>query len=117
MLEDYIVFKGHLCTFLPKFHCELNEPDLFWAVGKDTFKRTNTFESRTHIPRLEAAFESITMAQSRHIFCKIRDYETAYREGGCTTTNVEKYVAQMKKDRLAHRHIHASQELLAMSHT
>jgi hypothetical protein len=24
LLEQKIVTKGHMCTFLPKFHCELN---------------------------------------------------------------------------------------------
>eukprot|EP01083_Nonionella_stella_P004173 11996_1 len=104
MLEEYIVSQGHSCDFIPKFHCELNECELIWAIGKDRFIRHNTFHTASHIQRLKTAFETITKKEVRNIFLKIRDYETAYR-GGATTTTVENFVAKMKKDRKHHRNI------------
>ena len=32
MLESFIKEKGHLCLFLPKFHCELNLIELVKSV-------------------------------------------------------------------------------------
>jgi len=33
-LEELIVSRGHVCLFFPKFHCELNFIELFWAQVK-----------------------------------------------------------------------------------
>eukprot|EP01083_Nonionella_stella_P048589 129792_1 len=57
MLEEYIVSRhsrDHSCEFIPKFHCELNECELVWAMGKDMFIRKNNFQTATHIERLKA---------------------------------------------------------------
>ena len=107
MLHAYIMAQGHACHFLPKFHCELNEMELIWALGKKRFKKANTFNSKTHIKRLKEAFATITPQEVRNIFCKGRDYEKAYRNGAVTTT-VERFVKKMKKDRKSHRHINVS---------
>ena len=33
-LETMITGRGHLCWFLPKFHCELNPIELVWGRSK-----------------------------------------------------------------------------------
>ncbi|KAF9503576.1 hypothetical protein BS47DRAFT_1374469 [Hydnum rufescens UP504] len=44
MLEDLISKAGHLCMFLPKFHCELNPIEMYWGYAKyryhEIFKTT-----------------------------------------------------------------------------
>jgi hypothetical protein len=34
MLQTFIEEKGHICLFLPKFHCELAPIELLWGYGK-----------------------------------------------------------------------------------
>ena len=35
LLQTIIEDAGHVCLFLPKFHCELNPIKLFWSYIKD----------------------------------------------------------------------------------
>ncbi|KAG2753861.1 hypothetical protein P692DRAFT_201705046, partial [Suillus brevipes Sb2] len=34
MIQHYIESRGHVCMFLPKFHCELNPIELLWGYAK-----------------------------------------------------------------------------------
>ena len=34
LLQEIIEAAGHLCIFLPKFHCKLNFIEFFWGVVK-----------------------------------------------------------------------------------
>jgi hypothetical protein len=34
MIQHYIESCGHVCMFLPKFHCELNPIELLWGYAK-----------------------------------------------------------------------------------
>ena len=34
LLQSYIEGRGHVCLFLPKFHCELNPIEMVWGYGK-----------------------------------------------------------------------------------
>jgi hypothetical protein len=34
MLQHYLEGRGHVCMFLPKFHCELNAIEMLWGYAK-----------------------------------------------------------------------------------
>src|SRR5882762_1231745 len=34
LLQHYIEGRGHVCMFLPKFHCELNPIEMLWGYAK-----------------------------------------------------------------------------------
>jgi hypothetical protein len=34
VLQQIIEDAGHICLFLPKYHCELNPIELYWAFTK-----------------------------------------------------------------------------------
>jgi hypothetical protein len=36
LLEQIIEDAGHVCLFLPKFHCKMNPIELFWSFIKDS---------------------------------------------------------------------------------
>jgi len=34
LLQQYVKKRGHVCIFLPKFHCELNPIEMLWGYAK-----------------------------------------------------------------------------------
>jgi hypothetical protein len=38
LFYQYITIAGHKCIFLPKFHCELNPIEYYWAWVKRVFR-------------------------------------------------------------------------------
>jgi len=34
LIQQYVEKHGHLCKFLPKFHCELNPTEMVWGYAK-----------------------------------------------------------------------------------
>lgn len=34
LLQHYLEDRGHVCMFLPKFHCELNPIKMLWGYAK-----------------------------------------------------------------------------------
>jgi hypothetical protein len=34
LLQYYLEGQGHICMFLPKFHCELNPIEMLWGYAK-----------------------------------------------------------------------------------
>lgn len=36
LLQLVIEEAGHICLFLPKFHCELNPIEMYWGFGKQS---------------------------------------------------------------------------------
>ena len=34
LLQHYLEGHGHVCLFLPKFHCELNPIEMLWGYAK-----------------------------------------------------------------------------------
>jgi len=34
LLQKYVEERGHICLFLPKFHCELNPIEMYWGYAK-----------------------------------------------------------------------------------
>ncbi|KIJ26477.1 hypothetical protein M422DRAFT_139805, partial [Sphaerobolus stellatus SS14] len=63
-LEEYITFRGHICDFYPKFHCELNFIEQYWGAVKYIYRQTlrtsdisemekNVLECLDQVPQLQ----------------------------------------------------------------
>ncbi|KIO01803.1 hypothetical protein M404DRAFT_149155 [Pisolithus tinctorius Marx 270] len=53
MLEKLIEDAGHICLFLPKFHCELNPIEMYWGWSKYRYRQATK-------PNFAAAKEAAT---------------------------------------------------------
>jgi hypothetical protein len=81
LVQETIEAAGHLCIFLPKFHCELNYIEFFWGVVKK-YLRDNcnyTFEAlKTNLPN---ALRSVQLKTFRLWEHRMYRWMDAYREG------------------------------------
>jgi len=57
-LERMIEDRGHLCWFLPKYHCELNPIELHW--GRSKFYVRNNSNGSIQFLRQELIFTSLS---------------------------------------------------------
>lgn len=98
ILTEVIECRGHMCIFLPKFHCELNPIERCWCQAK---KHTRAYANGS-IVRLRKivreGLETVTMDMIKKFFLTCKDYETAYREG-YTTHNVDNIVSIYRSHR------------------
>ena len=61
LVQKVIEAAGHLCIFLPKFHCELNFIEFFWGAVKRYLCENcdYTFETlKENLPKAISVFES-----------------------------------------------------------
>ncbi len=98
ILEKEVHSRGHLCIFLPKFHCELNPIEHVWCQCK---KHTRSYANGT-ITRLRKivpeSFSLVTCESIGRFFAKCRDYEQAYDEGH-TCDSVDEVIKKYKSHR------------------
>lgn len=69
LVQETIEAAGHLCIFLPKFHCELNFIEFFWgAVKKYLREHCNyTYDGlRANIPKALASVQLSTIRKWEH---------------------------------------------------
>ncbi|KAI7967868.1 hypothetical protein MJO29_001145 [Puccinia striiformis f. sp. tritici] len=69
LLQSIIEDAGHICLFLPKFHCELNPIELFWSYIKTEYRK----ESHQHK----------SFASAKELFERVRH--------ACPLTTIRRY--------------------------
>ena len=98
ILEQHIHDRGHICVFIPKFHCELNAIERCWCHAK---KHTRAYANGS-ITRLRTIVpEGLNTCKPELIskfFVTYRDYLTAYKEGH-TCSDVDGAVKMYKSHR------------------
>ena len=78
---EVIEAAGHLCIFLPKFHCELNFTKFFWGVVKRYLRENCDYTFDTLKGNMPKAMESMKLEVICHWeHCMYRWME-AYRLG------------------------------------
>ncbi len=69
LVQEVIEAAGHLCIFLPKFHCELNFIEFFWGLVKK-YLRDNcdyTFDTlKENMPKALASVKLVTIRRWEH---------------------------------------------------
>ena len=98
ILEELVTGRGHMCLFLPRFHCELNPIERCWCHAKKHTRAHCTgsiVRLRKIVPEGLATVSKELIAQ---FFMTCKDYEKAYRLGH-TCGTVDATVKQYKSHR------------------
>ena len=98
-VEHYVESRGHICLFLPKFHCELNPIERVWGHSKRYCRAYTNFTLVKLRQTIHPALESVTPDLIRKFFRKARDYERAYNEGLKAGKEVQEAVKKYKSHR------------------
>jgi hypothetical protein len=81
LVQEIIEAAGHLCIFLPKFHCELNFIEFFWGAVKKYLQEHCDYTYtglRKNLPDALASVDLMTIRKWEHQMIRWMD---AYREG------------------------------------
>ena len=98
--------RGHICAYLPKFHCELNPIEQCWCHAKK-YTRAHCNGSIIRLRKIiPESLDNIPFDMIARFFSKSNDYESAYSDGH-TANTVDKAVKQYK----SHRRVHVSSQM------
>jgi hypothetical protein len=81
LIQEVIKAAGHLCIFLPKFHCELNFIEFFWGAVKSYLCNNCDYTFSTlkeNLPKALASVELKTIRLWEHPMIR---WMEAYRSG------------------------------------
>lgn len=98
LLEELVRSKGHICLYLPKYHCELNPIERNWCHAKKVARQYvngSIVRLREVVP---TSLDAVSLEMMNKFFRTCRDYEMAYRSG-CNGKDVERTVKQYKSHR------------------
>lgn len=81
LVQESIEAAGHLCIFLPKFHCELNFIEFFWGSVKRYLRNNCDYTFTTLQENLPQALASVPIESIRKWEHRMKRWMEAYRNG------------------------------------
>jgi hypothetical protein len=81
LVQETIEAAGHLCLFLPKFHCELNPIEYFWGMVKKYLRDHCDYSFDGLKDNLPKALDSIPIQTIRRWEHRLFRWVDAYRAG------------------------------------
>ena len=103
IVEHYLVNRGHLVHFIPKFHCELiiNPIERVWGQAKVYTRMHTNFTLVRHRLRqiVGPALDSVQADLIRKYFRRVDEYERAYLESKKAGKELEQAVKVYKSHR------------------
>jgi hypothetical protein len=81
LVQEVIERKGHLCIFLPKFHCELAFIEFFWGSTKKYLRENCDYTFDTLKSNMPIAMSSVPLATIRRWELRTRRWMDAYQNG------------------------------------
>ncbi|THH13846.1 hypothetical protein EUX98_g9674 [Antrodiella citrinella] len=81
LVQEVIEAAGHMCIFLPKYHCELNPIEFFWGVVKRYLREHCDYTFKTLQENLPIALASVSKELIRKWEHRMIRWMEAYRSG------------------------------------
>ena len=81
MLQTLIESKGHECIFYPKFHCELNFIQFYWAAVKRYTWENCNYSFKELEERIEKGLDSVPLKTIRQFAGRSKRWMDAYADG------------------------------------
>ncbi|TFY76790.1 hypothetical protein EWM64_g7221 [Hericium alpestre] len=81
LVQEVIEKAGHLCIFLPKFHCELNPIEFFWGAVKRYLREHCDYTFETLKDNLLTALASVDIKTIRRWEHRMICWIQAYYDG------------------------------------
>jgi hypothetical protein len=81
LVQETIKGAGHLCLFFPKFHCELNFIEYFWAQVKKFLRDNCDYTFNTLKENMPKALESVPLTSICRWEHQMYHWMEAYRSG------------------------------------
>jgi len=91
LVQEVIEAAGHMCIFLPKFHCELNFIEYYWSAVKKYLREHCNFTFSTLKENMPKALESVQLSTIQKWEHRLYRWMEAYRSG-LGITDVQKQV-------------------------
>lgn len=80
-LQKLVESRGHLCKFLPKFHCELNPIECAWCAAKFTCRRECDYSFPHLKDRVPRVLDQLPIASIRRWFRLSDRFRDSYKRG------------------------------------
>ena len=105
LVQEVIEAAGHLCIFLPKFHCELNFIEYFWGATKKYLRDNCDYTFTTLQKNLPKALESVTVETIRKWEHRMWRWLDAY-DGGLAAREAQLHVQKFSSRKYkSHRRV------------
>lgn len=99
LVEQLLTRRGHRVKFTPKFHCELQPIELYWAHAKRKTRASCNYSIVSLRKCVRPALDSVPLSTIRKCYQKMRDYMRAYLDGKSAGIEVESAVKIYKSHR------------------
>jgi hypothetical protein len=109
LVQEVIEEAGHLCIFLPKFHCELNFIEYFWGAVKRYLRENCDYTFTTLQENLPKALASVSVELIRKWEHRMWRWVDAY-DGGMGARDAQLHVQKFSSTKFrSHRRVYESQ--------
>ena len=81
LVQEVIAQAGHLCIFLPKFHCELNFIEFFWGAVKKYLRDYCDYTFNTLQANMPIVLASVELSTIRKWEHRMVQWMEAYKSG------------------------------------
>ncbi|KIJ35023.1 hypothetical protein M422DRAFT_181242 [Sphaerobolus stellatus SS14] len=105
LIQEVIEGVGHLCIFLPKFHCEPNFIEFFWGAVKRYLRENSDSTFKTLQENMGPALASVPLQTIRKWEHRMDRWLEAY-DKGLSAKEAEKQVRKFSSHQYAsHRRV------------